>query len=247
MPFFKDDATLVAAPVKPARPIKTPPPASTVLGSLARSYNEVGGLIDALAARTGIDPMAVLAVWYVESGGRPFQAGKPVLRFENHIFWDKWGQTNAAKFDQHFRFGGHGAEGKRAKNHAFRNPVTGPWRSFHGAAQALEYEVFEFATQLAGREPACLSSSFGGPQIMGFNHAACGYADAATLFKRFAADARWQVLGFFDFCRTNSLVDEIRDLKWAEFGQRYNGDGIVYGPKLKAAFDQKAAFLALPR
>ncbi len=247
MAFFKDDSTLAAAKVAPARPITSLPPAGTVLGRLARTYNEAGGLIDALAARTATEPMAVLAVWYVESGGRGFTPGKPVLRFENHVFWDKWGHNNAAKFDQHFRFGGHGATGKRHKNHAFRNPAGTPWRSFHGGAQTLEYEVFDFASTLAGREPACLSSSFGGPQIMGFNHAACGYKDAATLFTRFAADPRWQVLGFFDFCRTNGLVDEIRDRRWVDFGQRYNGDGAVYGPLLKAAFDQKPAFDALPR
>jgi hypothetical protein len=245
--FFKDDPALAAAPVAPAHPITSLPPAGTALGRIARVYNEVGGLIDALAGRTAIEPMAVLAVWYVESGGRGFTPGKPVLRFENHVFWDNWGKNNVAKFDQHFRFGGHGASGGRSKNHGFRNPPGTPWRSFHGAAQTLEYEVFDFAATLAGREAACLSSSFGGPQIRGFNHKACGYANAATLFTRFAADSRWQVLGFFDFCRTNSLVDEIQGHKWVDFGQRYNGNGTVYGPLLKAAFDEKPAFDALPR
>ena len=107
--------------------------------------------------------------------------------------------------------------------------------------------MFNFASALAGQEAACLSSSFGGPQIMGFNHKACGYANAATLFTRFAADARWQVLGFFDFCRTNGLVDEISGHRWVDFGKKYNGNGAVYGPLLKAAFDEKPAFDALPR
>ncbi|MGO7338495.1 N-acetylmuramidase domain-containing protein, partial [Rhizobium leguminosarum] len=37
-------------------------------------------------------------------------------------------------------------------------------------SQDREYQVFTFAKQQANEEAACLSSSFGGPQIMGFNH-----------------------------------------------------------------------------
>jgi hypothetical protein len=248
MGFFKDDPALKTAEIKPAIPIKPPLPSpATTIGSLAKVYNDVGGLIDTLATRTGIDPMAVLAVWLVESGGHDFAPGQPVLRFEVHKFWRYWGKGHAALFDQHFRFGGHGAAGASHQNHAFRLSPQDPWMAFHGGAQALEYQVFTFATQLADKESACLSSSFGGPQIMGFNHDACGYATAASLFDRFGQDARWQVLGFFDFCRTNGLIRDIHDLLWIEFGQSYNGDGAVYGPKLKAVFDKKSAFNQLPR
>lgn len=246
MAFFKDDAALKVATLAPVKPITALPPPATALGKIARVYNDVGGLIDKLAAATGIEPMAVLAVWYVESGARAFTPGKPVLRFEVHKFWKFWGKANVAKFDQHFRFGGHGSSGSSAQNHLFRNPVTTDWRPFHGT-QPGEYEVFDFATALASKEAACLSSSFGGPQIMGFNCAACGYADATALFTTFAADVRWQVLGFFDFVRMNGLIHDIADKSWVEFGSSYNGDGPTYGPLLKAAYDKKAAFDALPR
>lgn len=246
MAFYKDDTKLKTAPLKPAKPITQLPDTNTVLGKIARAYNDVGGLIDTLAIATGIEPMAVLAVWYVESGARAFTPGKPVLRFENHKFWKYWGKTNAAKFDAHFRFGGHNAQGNSAQNHAFRNPISGSWRSFHGT-QTGEYEVFDFACTLATKEAACLSCSFGGPQIMGFNHDACGYADATKLFTAFGADVRWQVLGFFDFVRMNGLVHDIKDKLWIEFGSLYNGDGATYGPLLAAAYGKKAAFDKLPR
>jgi hypothetical protein len=55
------------------------------------------------------------------------------------------------------------------------------------------------------------------------------------------------VLGFFDFCKSNNLIDEIQNKQWVRFGERYNGAGAVYGPKLKAAFDVKRALLALPK
>jgi hypothetical protein len=247
MAFFRNDPALAAAPLAPARPITGLPGPGTTLGRLARTWNSVGGLVETLARQTGIEPMAVLAVWYVESGGRAFEAGRPVLRFENHKFFRFWGAANPKTFDRHFQFGGRaGVTGKSSQNHRFRNPPTSPWRPFHGT-QDLEYEVFEFAQTLATKDLACMSASFGGPQIMGFNHDACGYADAVALFDAFAADQRWQVLGFFDFCRMNGLIPEIRDRLWTEFGDRYNGDGAAYGPLLKDAYGRKAALDALPR
>jgi hypothetical protein len=82
---------------------------------------------------------------------------------------------------------------------------------------------------------------------MGFNYAHCGYATATALFDAFGADIRWQVLGFFDFCNSKNLIGKIGNLDWNGFGDRYNGDGAIYGPKLKAAYDQKLALTALPR
>lgn len=247
MQYLKDDPSLCQVALAPPRPITQLPPAGTTLGRMARTYNAIGGLIDKLAAVTAIDPMAALSVWQIESGAYPYVAGKPVLRFENHKFWKYWGAANPAKFDKHFRFGGHGAPGNSYQNHAFRNPATSPWRGFHGGPQDKEYEVFDFACQLAGKEPACLSSSFGGPQIMGFNHRSCGYPSAAALFDQFAASRRWEVLGFFDFCRTQGLLHEIQTKDWSDFAERYNGSAEPYGTNLRKAYAEKAAFDALPR
>ena len=60
----------------------------------------------------------------------------------------------------------------------------------------------------------------------------------------FGADQRWQVLGFYDFCNSNNLIDEVQNKQWKAFGEAYNGDGAVYGPKLKDAFNTKQALLA---
>ena len=49
----------------------------------------------------------------------------------------------------------------------------------------------------------------------------------------FGTDQRWQVLSFYDFCKSNNLIDEVQNNQWNAFGQKYNGDGAVYGPKLK--------------
>jgi hypothetical protein len=249
-PFYKDDPILAGTRLEPDFIYKLPASDST-LKRMAQTFNAIGGLVNTLGQRLGIDPVAVLAVWYVESGGRAFTPGKPVLRFENHKFFKYWGVDHEAEFDKHFQFGGHaGVPGSSSKNHKFRDRPSDQWRPVHITgpdSQEREYEVFALGERLGGREAASLSSSFGGPQIMGFNHAVCGYSSAVALADAFGVDQRWQVLGFFDFCRSNSLIDEIQNRSWVAFGDKYNGDGAVYGPKLKAAFDTKPALLALPK
>jgi hypothetical protein len=248
MPFFKDDPALQSAALKPARPFAEPlPPPNSKLGRMARTYNAVGGLIDVLAEQNRLDPVAVLSVWYVESGGKPFTPEKPIIRFENHKFYQAWGKDHQAQFDQHFQFGGRaGVPGASHKNHKFRKLASGPWSTFHGD-QAKEFEVFGFATDLGGKEAASWSVSFGGPQIMGFNHAICGYGSAAELCDKFSQDERWHVLGFFDFVKSKNLIDEVRNQEWVAFGATYNGDGPTYGPLLRDAFANKTALSRLPR
>jgi hypothetical protein len=248
MGFYKDDASLKAAALVPARPIKKLPAAGTMLGSIARTYNAIGGLVDRLGAVTGIETLAALAVWMVESGGRPFTQGKPVMRFENHVFWDRWGCDHSVTFDAHFVFGGHGAGGKRWENHKWREKTGDAWASFHGN-QAKEYDAYHFARTLSGVELAAESASWGGTQVMGFNHPLIGYASAFDMVNAFARDLRWQVLGFFDFCRSAGLADEIKAHDWVKVGEGYNGagGGAAYGPKLKAIYDLKKQFEALPR
>nr|WP_275791456.1 N-acetylmuramidase domain-containing protein [Rhizobium gei] len=82
---------------------------------------------------------------------------------------------------------------------------------------------------------------------MGFNHAALGYSSATELANAFSADERWHVLGFADFCRDKKLINDMQTQDWTNFGKIYNGDGAVYGPKIKAAYDLKSKLLKLPR
>ncbi|MGO7335692.1 N-acetylmuramidase domain-containing protein [Rhizobium leguminosarum] len=245
--FYKDDTALASSRLTPTQVYELPP-GDAKLRAMARTYNAVGGLIEALATKLSIDPVAFLAVWYVESGGREFVVGEPVLRFEVHKFYKYWGKAHEADFDTHFQFGGHaGVSGKPSKNHRYRAKAGDPWLKIHIDSQDREYQVFTFAKQQANEEAACLSSSFGGPQIMGFNHDDIGYKSALDLANAFRADERWHVLGFADFCRHHGLIDAIRDHRWVAFGSGYNGDGPTYGPLLQAAFDKKAALLALPK
>src|SRR5688572_12740182 len=97
-PAAEDDA--------PAEPVVIDPAWPAVRQALARVYNRVGDHIERLANEVGIEVPAVLAVWYVESGGRLHVPGKAVIRFENHILFDQWGQHHRDPYDAHFQHGG---------------------------------------------------------------------------------------------------------------------------------------------
>ncbi len=204
----------------------------------ARNWNRIGGLLKALEREAGIPAPASLAVWMVECGGLPFRKGKPVLRFEPHVFFARWGERNPQAFDRHFQFGGrNGIEGKRWEQHRFRD-AGDEWRRFHGD-QSTEYRALALAKRLAGTETACLCASFGGPQIMGFNHAIAGYDSAGAMMRAFARSERWQVLAFLDFCAAKDIIRHLKSGDWLAFAAVYNGPGNAeaYAAKIAAAHE----------
>lgn len=205
----------------------------------------MGNLLTTVARDFGIEAETALAVWKVEAGELLFIAGKPVLRLECHKLWENWGVRQPETFDAHFRFGGHaGLPGASWSNQSFKPSLHGDWQPFHGR-QETEYQAFELAVKLAGMEAACLSSSFGGPQILGSNHAALGYNSATALFHAFGENLDNQVAGFFDFCRSHNIIEALRQRNWAAFARVYNGPGqaFVYAEHINDAYLESCAFL----
>lgn len=86
---------------------------------------------------------------------------------------------------------------------------------------------------------ALLSTSWGLGQVMGFNHAAAGYASPQAMVAAFADDEEHHLEAMIRFIITNGLDDEIRRHDWAGFARGYNGSGYAknqYDVKLRAAF-----------
>ena len=225
---FRSDARLARHALRAKMRISPSSPA-------AEMWNRIGGLLTKAGGIAGLDPAAMLAVWMVECGGLPFRRGRPVLRFEAHVFFARWGQQNEDLFDQHFRFGGrHGIEGAKWQNHALRDGGAMealPWRSGDGIRGLRR------GRRLAGEETACLCASFGGPQIMGFNHAVVGHDSAAEMFRAFGRSERWQVLAFFDFCAAKDILTALKGHDWSAFATVYNGPGnaAAYAAKIAEA------------
>ena len=203
---------------------------------VAQTWNRLGGLLQTLADQLAIDPGIAVAVLTVESGGRPFGPdGRMIIRFENHIFHDRWGKHTPNAFARHFSFN----PSQRWKGHRWRPAPGQPWRAFHGK-QNTEWQVLDFACTLADTA-ARLSISMGGPQIMGFNHAAVGYTSVQQMFDAFAASERNQVVGFFKFVRSRGTeaIQMLQSSDFNGFARLYNGPGqaATYGSLIQKTYE----------
>jgi hypothetical protein len=228
-------AELQALSLVPARKLNAPGGAGQSALNAARIWNKYGGMLEPLSARIGIDKGVAVAVIAVESGGSGMGPdGRMIIRFENHLFWSFWGKANPAAYNQHFVFN----QTASWKGHQYRTQPNGPWLDVH-QNQNSEWTVFNFASTLDGGA-AKKSISMGLVQIMGFNHRAIGYASPDAMFAAFAADEKFQLLGFFNFVKNDQRqVDALRKRDYVGFARIYNGPGQpdFYGGLIKGVVD----------
>ena len=204
---------------------------------VANAWNRLGGLISALSTLLNVDHAAALAVWMVESSGKGFVNGRMLIRFENHIFFNNWGQQNQSKFDEHFSFNQH----KRWQGHKWRHSVNEPFSNVH-ASQASEWRAFELASSLA-ESAAKRAISMGGPQIMGFNHSRIGYESVIDMFSDFSSDERFHVIGFFNFVKgvssSSTMVRALQRGDFNSFSEIYNGGlATIHATRMQEFFTQ---------
>jgi len=220
--FLAADPALRTLPLAAADADVIPVDASAGPGAqrLADIWNQYGNLLREVARRLAIDPAVAVAVLAVESGGAGFADGRLLIRFENHLFFDEWGRHHQEIFARHFTF----AEHEAWRGHAWRASVDHPFQEFHGN-QALEWQVFNFAAKLDDTA-AKRSTNMGAPQILGRNHTRIGYSTVQAMFDAFGADVRHQILGLFDFIRTDAnLLRALRERAYVAFAEGYNGSG----------------------
>ena len=206
--------------------------------AVAKAWNRLGGLITVLAEILDIEPCVALAVWMVESGGKGFVGERMTIRFENHIFFNEWGQYNPALFNQHFKYNQY----KAWQGHHWRQSITHPWGLVHTGSQAEEWRAFEFAATLH-ENAAKRSISMGGPQIMGFNHSRIGYETVLDMFSDFSKGERYQVHGFFNFIKgpnaNSNMVRALRAQDFDRFSQIYNGGlALTHAQRMHAYYNK---------
>lgn len=167
----------------------------------------------------GCQVAAIKAVREVEAGGSGFNAdGSLKVLFEGHHFHRL-------------------TKGKHTATHPHLSYPK--WTRVHyGKNQVAEHARLADAVKL---DPvaALMSTSFGLFQVMGFNHARCGFADAADMVKAYATGEPAQLDGFVEFVRFSGLADELQQKRWADFARHYNGPGYAqnaYDVKLATAF-----------
>jgi len=201
--------------------------------TMAAIYNAKGRYLCEAARALGVDSACAAAVLKVESGGSGFaRDGRMIIRFENHVFFDRWGRKHRETYDDHFRFDA----GKRWLGHHYRTGAGERWSRCH-TGQSREWDVLELARGLHD-ELALQSISMGAAQVMGFNHDALGYRSARRMFDRLSASVRAQLDGMFDFIAGEKVcVAGLRARDYEMFANGYNGSGqaAAYGARLRQA------------
>lgn len=227
--FLKDWIDTSAAQLEPAELIAGS-------GRAVKAWNRFGGLLRLVSEKLAIEPETAAAVIAIESGGRGFVEDRMVIRFENHIFWDRWGKDHPEEYQNHFRF----RPDKRWLGHEWRPSAGSSWIPCH-KGQNREWEVFALAAEL-DEAAARTSVSMGLAQIMGFHYATIGYESVTGMFDAFRSGEAAQILGFFDFVQgpspSSRLLRALQAKDFFTFAELYNGKGkvTVYGDKLDAAY-----------
>jgi hypothetical protein len=219
------------------------PPADKRVGgnsSPARIWNKYGGLLAAISQKMGFDSAIAVAVLTQESGGQAYGAdGRMIIRFENHIFYNEWGQKNPALYNKHFQSGSPSWTG-----HKWRPNAEAAWQECH-TNQSVEWDVLKLASSFDDTA-AKKSISMGLPQVMGFNFGMFGFASVQDMFSALSASERNQVIGFFDFVQGygSRATDALKNKDFKTFASIYNGAGNAetYGRLIENHYN---AFVAL--
>ena len=129
---------------------------------------------------------------------------------------------------------------RRFEPHKLARP-EGTWKTSLKIG-AAERERRFLAAYARDPQDACRATSWGGPQIMGFNAAACGYPSAVEMVRAFADSEAEQLRGFAAFLRASGLDGALRARDWRTFALTYNGSGQVetYAARMEAAYRELA-------
>lgn len=212
-------------------PTPVPPAPDGNVAGLLRVWGRFQQLLTEQAERLGIDPAVAVAVLLAESSGDGFAPdGRLLIRFENHIFLDRWGSQNKAVFDRFFAF----KQQEPWKEHRWRSREEEGWQNCH-QSQAQEWQVLGFARNFI-EDPALESISMGASQIMGFNFQMLGYASPRAMFDDFQTGEEAQIRGLFRFIEARGLVEPLRQGDYIAFARGYNGSG---QPEYYASLIQK--------
>lgn len=189
--FLKEDADLLVSSLTP--PFRLKKPVGALETRITQAWNRYGNLLAGIADRLGIDLALAVAVTAAEGDPRGIAAGnRLVLRFEPHLFYQRWGQNQRERFAEHFQFD----PARPWQGHRWRAAAAKPWRDVHGSL-ADEWAALSLGRTLDDAA-ACEATALGFAGMLGANFADAGYRSAAQMLDAFASSERFQVLARFD-------------------------------------------------
>ncbi|AKT38531.1 N-acetylmuramidase domain-containing protein [Chondromyces crocatus] len=156
------------------------------------------------ARELACETAAVRAVAEVESGGRSgFDDQKrPKILFEVHKFRKHTGQ----RYDQ--------------SHPHLSAPYKSPRR--RESYRKNQWQVIREAFALAP-EAAVKSASWGMFQVLGENHAMCGWRSVRSFVEDMYISEAQHMRAFIGFCRSRGLLRHLKTKNWAAFAEGYNG------------------------
>ena len=101
--------------------------------------------------------------------------------------------------------------------------AAGQYGSAVSQYSRLERAINLCADAGLGEEPALKSASWGLGQVMGFNHAAAGFASAGAMAAAMVESEDAQLMGMANFLEDSGLANHLRARDWRKFAIGYNG------------------------
>jgi hypothetical protein len=187
------------------------------------------------AQEAGYEARAVRAVIQVETGGSGYDSktGYLLIQFEPSWFRRLLPKATLAAI----------AAASGAKTPTVEQAVLlKDWKTTQAnlvEGQQRERIAFDAATRI-DKHAALLATSWGLPQMMGFNHKVCGYATVEEMVEAFRLSEANQVAAMLKFISANPKMKAALKAKdWAVLAYYYNGAGYKqfnYDRRLAAAY-----------
>jgi hypothetical protein len=189
------------------------------------------------ATAAGFEPRAVRAVIQVETGGSGYDAitGYLLIQFEPAWFKRLLPKAKLAAIN---------AAAKAKAPTAEQVGLLADWRATQAnlvEGQVRERLAFDAATRIDAHA-AQLATSWGLPQMMGFNAQACGYATVEAMVEAFRVSEANQVAGMLRFIKGNTkMAGALKQKDWGILAYYYNGPAYKqfnYDKRLATAYAQ---------
>lgn len=194
--------------------------------------------INDAAKAAGFEPRTVRAIVKVETGGAGYDSatGKLLIQFEPSWFRRKLTKARLLEIER-----ARQARAAGTATEAQLDLVAG-WETTQAngvEGQKREWAAFNAAFAI-DKTAAMLSTSWGLPQMMGFNFAALGFKSVDALVDAFRESEANQLTGMLAFLNSKpALARAVRDKDWAMVAYYYNGAGYKqfnYDRRLAAAY-----------
>lgn len=193
--------------------------------------------INEVAVAAGFEGRAVRAVLKVETGGRGDDpvTGLLLIQFEPSWFRRLLPKAKLAAINA--------AAAAKAPTPA-QVQLLADWQTTQAnlvEGQKRERLAFDAATRIDAHT-AQLATSWGLPQMMGFNCQACGHTSVEAMVEAFRQSEANQVEAMLRFIKSKkAMADALRDKAWGVLAYYYNGAGykqFSYDTRLATAYAQ---------